>query len=281
MKKIFLIVILLLTVVLVIDSISYINNYNELMQTYDEMLQQGYELEKPGHIDVFAKLEDYYQNGSFVIIQFIYPLLLIVLGTLSFHKKIHSGFFKNVITRQKFKKYLKTEYLNSCKSSLLIPILILIAFIFSCFITNFNFNLTSLDYGNLISNQSMVRSLSSEVILMIMMTVNLFIVSLACINIGLVFVKNNKNFIVSSIFSYLVIIIYQIVAEIIIGPILSNIFNNNFFANGLTLFSFWYYDTGVTPLGMFLYAVLLFVISFLLAKNTYKDKEDVIIYAEK
>lgn len=268
-------------VVLVIDSISYINYYNKLMQTYDEMLKQGYELEKPGHIDVFTKLEDYYQNGSFVIIQFIYPLLLIILGTLIFHKKIHSGFFKNVITRQNFKKYLKIEYFNACKASLLIPILILITFVFSCFVTNFNFDLTSLDYGGVILNQSMTRSLFSEVKLMIMMMFNLFIVSLACINIGLVFVKNNKNFIISSILSYLVIIIYQIVVEIIIGPILSDIFNSNFFANGLTLFSFWYYDSGVTPLLMFLYAMLLFVFSFLLVKNTYKDKEDVIIYAEK
>lgn len=281
MKKIFLIVILLLTVLLVIDSISYINDNNKLMQTYEEMVQQGYRLEKPGHVDVFTKLAGYYQNGGFVIVQFIYPLLLIILGTLSLHKKIHSGFFKNILTRQNFKKYLKTEYFNSCKASLLIPILILITFVFSCFITNFNFDLNSLDYGSLVSPQPVVRTLSSEVLLVITMTINLFIVSLSCINIGIIFVKNNKNFIVSSILSYLVIIIYQIIAEIIVGPILSNIFNNNFFANGLSLFSFWYYDTGVTSFNMFVYAMFLLIVSFLLVKRTYKNKEDVIIYAEK
>lgn len=281
MKKIFLIMILLLTAVLVIDSIKYIKNYDKLMQTYDTMIQQGYELNKPEHMDVFTKQQEYYQNGNFVIIQFIYPLLLIILGTLEFHKKIHSGFFKDELIRQDFKKYLKKEYLSSCKAALLIPTIILITFAFSCIVTKLNFNLNSLDYSSISQPQIVERTLFSEILKTLFTIINLFIVSLACINIGLICTKRNKNFVISSIFAYLLIVIYQVLVEIIIGPILSNVFNNNFFANGLTLFSFWYYDNGTTPYNMFVYAILLFITTYFAFKKVYKNKEDVIIYAEK
>jgi hypothetical protein len=81
--------------------------------------------------------------------------------------------------------------------------------------------------------------------------------------------------------AYLAIIVYQIGAEIIVGPILSKLFNCNFFANGLTLFNFWYYDSGVTPLNMFIYSMILFIVTFVVLNLTYKSKEDVIIHAEK
>jgi hypothetical protein len=278
MKKIFLIIILLLTAVLVIDSITYMKNYDKSILIYEQMKQEGYELAIPTHMDVFTKQNDYFQDGLFVIVQFIYPLLLIILGCSTFHKKLHSGFFKNIIVRENFKKYINKEIFTSWQASILIPILILITFIFSCVVTKFNFNLNN--YLNMTSN-IVERKISSEIISMVLMMLNLFIVSLACINVGLVFTKKNKNFIISSMLAYLAIIVYQIGAEIIVGPILSNIFNCNFFANGLTLFNFWYYDSGVTPLNMFIYSILLFIVTFVVLNLTYKSKEDVIIHAEK
>jgi hypothetical protein len=204
--------------------------------------------------------------------------LLIILGCSTFHKKLHIGFFKNIIVRENFKKYINKEIFTSFKASILIPILILITFIFSCVVTKFNFNLNN--YLSMTSN-IVERKISSEIISMVLMTLNLFIVSLACINVGLIFTKKNKNFIISSMLAYLAIIVYQIGAEIIVGPILSKLFNCNFFANGLTLFNFWYYDSGVTPLNMFIYSMILFIVTFVVLNLTYKSKEDVIIHAEK
>jgi hypothetical protein len=277
MKKIFLII-LLLTAVLVIDSITYMKNYDKSILIYEQMKQEGYELAIPTHMDVFTKQNDYFQDGLFVIVQFIYPLLLIILGCSTFHKKLHSGFFKNIIVRENYKKYINKEIFTSFKASILIPILILITFIFSCVVTKFNFNLNN--YLSMTSN-IVERKISSEIISMVLMTLNLFIVSLACINVGLIFTKKNKNFIISSMLAYLAIIVYQIGAEIIVGPILSKLFNCNFFANGLTLFNFWYYDSGVTPLNMFIYSMILFIVTFVVLNLTYKSKEDVIIHAEK
>lgn len=281
MKKIFLIIILLLTVVLVIDSITYLNNYNNSVQISEKFQQEGHEIQIPSHMDVFTKQNDYFRNGISVIIQFLYPLLLIIIGCVAFHKKIHSGFFKNIIVRENFKKYINVEILKSWKASLLIPLFVVITFLFSCIITQFNFDLNSHNSSGMILNVANERSIASETIKIILMTINLFIVSIACINVGLLFSKKNKNFIVSSVISYLVIIVYQIAAAIIVGPILSNIFNSDFFANGLTLFNFWHYDSGVTAINMFIYAILLLIITSYILKRTYENKENVVINAEK
>lgn len=281
MKKIFFIIILLLTAVLVMDSIKYLNNYNDLVQLAEKYQQDGHEIGNPHHMDVFTKQMDYFRDGYSVIIQFVYPLLLIVSGCFIFHNKIHSGFFKNVIVREKFEKFINNEIFKSWSVSFLIPILMIIAFIFSCFVTHFNFDLTSNNSSEMFLDNVVNKTIFSEITIILLMTFNLFIVSIACINVGLIFVKKNKNFVISSVIAYLFIIIYQIVVAVIVGPILSDIFKSTFFANGLTLFSFWYYDSGVNFLNMFIYGMTLLLITTCILRFVYKDKENVIINAEK
>lgn len=269
MKKNLIFIILIILSIFIVDNILYNREYKESVEFIQYMQTQGYESEIPKHNSVLGRMEDSYIQGYGVSIQFLLPLFLIIIGCYSFHKKIHSGFFKNVISRKKYSTFINKEILYSWLSVMLIPTLYLIAFLVAMITTNFNFNGQNYNSNTEIYNNFLI------------VMINLMIVSISCINIGLIFLKKFKNFAVLSIFSYLFIVIYQIFSEIIIGPILSNVFNDNFFANGLTFFSFWRYDSGVTPLKVFIYAMLLFIATTIAVKRIYKNEESLIIYAEK
>lgn len=263
MKKIVGLVILFFMILLIVDSSSYLKNHKEMIKLNEIYQKEGKEIEFQ-HMNVFEKQSEYFRDGKCVLIQFLFPILVIIIGCFSFHENLHSGFFKNIVSRVNFKQYIKKSIFNSWKAAFIIPVFFIISFVFSCLVTNFNFS---------------GRQIGLETILF--MIVNLMIVSVSCINIGLIFSRKNKNFIIMAIFSYLFIIVYQIAMEIIIGPILASILNSLFFANGLTLFSFWYYDSGVTIINMFIYAMVLFCITGFFLKLTYKNMEEVVIDAEK
>ena len=270
MKKFSIIVILLFMVVLAIDSINYLNNYNKQVELVEQLKMEGYTGEGPRHLNVFDKMKDYYNNGALISIQFIYPLLIIIFGCVSFHKKIHNGFFKNITKNKEYKKYINKEIFNSWKSILIIPLFFIIIFLASCIVTNFNFDLqtNSMFQSEFITN----GSLFSNFIDILLICINLMLVSIFIVNIGILFVKFNNNFIISCVISYLFLIIYQIVCEIIIVPFLTNITGSYFFANGLTLFNFWHYDTGVTALSMTIYSLLLIAVSLIILKINYHNK---------
>lgn len=279
MKKMFLLMIILILLMLTIDSIIYKCQYNRDIEYAEKLSFNGQSI-IVRHPDVFSKQEGYFKDGITVSIQFVYPLLLIVLGSYMFHKKIHSGFFKNVLARKKYNEYINIEMLKSWSAAFLIPIFIVLSFVFSCIVTNFNFDLMSWQ-ANMFTGAIVNKTVISEILRFTQITINLFVISLVCVNVGLIFARKNKNFILSCVLGYLVIIVYQIIVAVIVGPILSNVFNNDFFANGLTLFNFWYYDSGVTFINMFIYSMILFIITTILFKIIYKDKENVIIDAEK
>lgn len=277
--KFFLIIIFLILGLLIFDSISYLNEYNKLVEAANFYIQSGYDVDIPEKMNVISKVNDYFRNGSLVIIQYIFPLLLVVCGTYLFHQKFHSGFFKNEIIRGNYSKFKVKELFSSWKSAFLIPIIIFMSFIFALFVCDFNFNAVTNIYD--ISDNAQIISTNQLVKDLVLRTFNLSIVSIFCINIGIIFSKKNKSFILTAILSYLFIVVYQLLCELIIGPILSKIFNLSFFANGLTLFNFWYYDYGVNWLNMFVYALILVFISTLVIFKIYRNKEDVIIDAEK
>lgn len=273
-------VIVLFLALALIDSIEYLKQYNYFYEETANLIDSGYtQLKLPSKIDTFSLFWNSITAGKSSIIQFVYPLILVLVGTLSFHSILQSGFFKNIILRKEYSKYMLKGVLNSWKASLLIPVFIIIVLIASMITTDFNF--TPSCAMSMINEECITISNSTRTVDLICKIVNLILFSLSCINIGLIFCKKNNNFILSTIISYIMVIIYQIFVSVILGPLLSKIFNSNFFINGLTMFSFWYYDSSVNALYMFIYGSILFLLTTLILFLTYKKKEDVIINAEK
>src|SRR5574344_772293 len=273
-------IIILFIILASIDSFEYLKQYNYFYKEAEELIKQGYtQLTLPVKIDTFSLFWSFITGGKSSIIQFIYPLVLILIGTLSFHSILQSEFFKNIIIRKDYKKFVIKEVLKTYKTSLIIPIFLIILFIISMITTDFNFipHCTM----SMINEECITISNSERVIDLLYKTLNLILISLSFINVGIIVNKKNNSFILSTVISYIIIIIYQIFVSVIAGPILSKVFNSDFFGNGLTMFSFWHYDSGVNAIYMFIYAGVMFFITLFILFLTYRKKENVIIDAEK
>ncbi len=284
MKKGLILVTLLFIVLLGIDSYNYLDNYQKSKDYAKKLeIQYGYQVGEVRHLNIFEKTDDYLRHGISSSVSFFMPIFAILIGCFLFHKKTHSGFFKHEIIRKPYKNYIWNEIIYSWKAVILIPIFLILCFLASGIVTNFNFDYTYFNniFPAIDLMKSGVDSTVANILYLLLLFVNLSIGTITCINVGLVFMKKNHNFLVATVFAYLFIIVYQIVAEIIAGPILSEIFNNTFFANNVTYFALWLFSSFPIGFGILSYNLLLFGVTILWLWKSYKNKEDVIIYAEK
>lgn len=229
----------------------------------------------------FKLIEYFYFNCFSSIIQFLFPLIVIILGCRNFHQKLHSGFIKNQIINSGYKKVVLKEYFDSFKKPIIFLLIFLVTnIIVSMLVSKFNFKL--------ISTSNFLAFFDGKTIILNFLTTytfyifNLVLLSIIFVNVGLIFSKTNKNFWVSAVISYLIIIVYTVAAEIIIGPMISVYIDDAFFRNGMhIMFSIWGYDNGVTPIKIMIYEYILLFITGIACFLTYRNKESVIIHAEK
>lgn len=277
MKKIFIFITLLFAVCLIIDSKKYLDFYKSHVELAEQLKKEDPEIISPSHFNVPDKMKGYYRDDTASLIQFLFPLFVIMIGCYEFHNKLHSGFIKNAIMKERYTKYIKREIFHAWKAVWFIPTVFLLIFIFSCVVTNFNFS----NVNSFFPIQNPTSSMFLKLIEQLILCLNLTLVSIACVNVGLLVSKKSEHFLFTVILSYVILVISQVLLEIVIGPILRDLFHSNFFVNNITLFGFWFYGSSATPLMMSMYAFLLIGITSFLLKISYKNKENVIIYAEK
>lgn len=224
--------------------------------------------------DVITASSTIIEISSFRYMQFLSPLIIIVVTVLTFHSEISSGFFENILMREEYKKYLKTKLKDIISIALLMPYSILLVFIIACFITNFNFDASSVyKYSAVYDYWKYNNFFFYEIIIMSIQ----FFISLAYINISFESILKNKNKLISIVVGYigfiiLDIIIYVVIYAIIINKILgykelSDIFN---------IAGYWFFDNGpkwilALPISA---VVALFSAIYLFSK--YKNKEGII-----
>lgn len=269
--KIIIIIVIGLSILLAIDTNQYIKQYKEnykIAKEYAESSGEAFDDSLFPRENVVNMIEIYFNDGYFSVIQLVLPILFIVIGVKRFHSKIHSGYIKNELIRRPYSKVLIKEIILSYKGLVIIPIIVFMCFVFACLTTKFNFEITFT---------------GENWYYVIMWIVNMLIIAISIINVGLILSRNNNNFIVTCLESFLLIFGYQVIAELVGSSILSKLTGDSFYANGLTFFAFWngYCDGGVTPIKMNIYAFILTFISTIFVIFNYIKKEKVIIYAEK
>lgn len=232
--------------------------------------------------DVYNATMYYFMEGSISLFQLLMPVFVIMAGIKQFYDKLKSGYFKHEIIRKSYKKYMIKEVLSAWKSSLIAPILILISFIVSCFMNNFDLSFPvyveglPLPIGSSLSH----TIVPNPIVNIVTIALNLTLLAIACINVGLILSKKEKSYFLTVILSFLILIAYQIIAEVVIGVNLTDLTGILFFANGVNFFCFWYYD-GTSPLSQFLYGMFLVIITTIILYFVYRKKEGVIIASEK
>lgn len=288
-NKLCIILLLLLCIAIVIQAltikIDYENsfvrraNFLEEMKNYPNSPLKG---KDPYMMDTYTLFSNILVDRTTSLIQFIFPLVIMLCGCYNFYHKISSGYLKNKMMRENYKKCIIKEILNSWKYALMVPIFLVFTFLV-CYLVSGHFDIykTIEYYGYSLIGR---KYLGNLILYFIVYFINLTIMGIYYINIFLYYSKKKMNIPLTLILSYITMIIVDIFFEVIIGDGFTVLFPQVVgpnFRNSFSIFNFWVYENVVSLSFMTGYALLLAFISTLLVAKTYKNKEDVNIAMEK
>ena len=210
---------------------------------------------------------------------FLFPFFIPVIVLLPFiyliSKESKNKMVKNYILRNKYDEYIKYIFSMAYKNIFTIPVIVLITFLISYILSGGNIN-PKADIGMhyILPNISFLNNplFIPIYILTLFLGVGLYI------NIGLIILSKNKNFIVSILESELVIFLVWAFVFIIFGNIFKHIGVNSSNFNLLSIYEWEEINN------MYLYFalnLLLFILSYFVAKYSFKNKEKLILMCEK
>lgn len=228
-------------------------------------------------VDFFTTFSD-----TFVLTfnQYTYFLFfLITIPTLLFIcRYLKNKVIMNDLSRQSFNKIKIKLFKNSYKTTIILPILFLIAIVI-CYLYTKSFDATySLVNGTTIWKE---YTLTHPYIFIILYFSNIIIHSLIYINISLCIARKQHNFFPALILSFLCFIGIESILEILFGGIIcTSLLNVNYgiLFNIMNLFSFNDICGIISPL---IIPMIVMIVTFIVLHLMYKDKERLIIDIEK
>lgn len=211
-------------------------------------------------------------NTFIMIIMFLAPFFVIIPGTYAIFEIVKTGYIKYIVnTRKKYKDYIKHLIKNCYKYSIITPIMFLLLILGSGIITDFNISLSNSDYNIFYS------TFNNSYLYIIFISINLLLANIYYINVGLLTMLKTKNFLLNSIFSYLVIIIVAILLQTVFGYSLAMITGNSIFANIFNFYGIWIASADMgNALYTTLFLSILVIITSIFVYFNYKNEEKVI-----
>lgn len=211
--------------------------------------------------------------GAIIILFIIVPSVYYVCRYLK------SGAIVNEVTREAFNKNRLRLFKNAYKPVMILPIVILLAFLIS-YLYAPNFDASSAAQNGYVGWQ--LKTLSNPFLFMGVYLLNIFIHSVLFINLSMCVSRKYHNFFVSLILTYLVFLATEIFLEIGFGGILFtsilNMGDKMLMFNIMNLFA-------LNDSGGMLYAVIvpfiIMVITSIVVMLLYKNKEKLIIDCEQ
>lgn len=296
--------ILALLVVLLLIILSFVQYYNEnfsYWKDYYTIKENCYEKKDINHsycdnfrdeenLKLYIEVNDPYKEYKqldaitltctiveltvFNVLQLFSPLLIIITIIGMLHAEFSSGMFKNYLLRINYKDYLKKTYKTVFKVSLIIPMALLFVFVISCFITQFNFSVASVNKSIAVYNEWKYHHflLYGSCICLIQ-----FFISILYANIGLYCCRKNKSKIVAVIMGYILFLlinlfIYMVVYVIFINKILG--FKN--LTDWFNIAGYWFFYNKRDCFAVVGISFLIQLISTVLLYKSYSRKERVI-----
>lgn len=210
------------------------------------------------------------------IIPFMLPLIITIPFIYIISKKFRSKDIKDYILRKKYKYYVKDIFKLAYKNIWFVPFMIALLFIL-CFLITKNINPEAGIYFG--RADPILITKYNNIYFYIIYLIILFLNIGIYINIGLTILSKNKNFVVSYVETFIVIYLYLCINAIILGNLFQKHFNISAeYFNLFNIYSFTYINN------VYIYLIINFInyiITFLVAKYNYKDKEKLIMMCEK
>lgn len=219
------------------------------------------------------------ENSFFRHLQMFSPLIILfaVIGYLQ--AEFNSGYFKNYLLREDYKKYIKKKYEIVFISSLIMPISLILIFIISCFMANFNFDFSNIDTNLAVYDEWKYNNfiLYGFIICLIQ-----YFISMLYANIGVLCVRKNKNTLVSIVMGYLYFILVYIFIYIVIYVLFINkLLGFKELTEYFNIIGYWFFDSNTNIYIVLILSVIFYFVSYIYVYFKYKGKENLVLAHEK
>lgn len=219
------------------------------------------------------------ETTIFSSLQFVSPLLVIMVVVGLLHSEISSGMFRNYLLRQEYRKYLKKLFLNIFYVSFIIPITLLIIFFISCIITKFNFNIS--DNVKIISVYNSWKY-NHFLLYGVIICLIQYIMSFCYGCIGLYSSTKNKNGIISIVVGYVYFIIFDLFLYIIIyAGIINKLLGIKNVTDYFNITGYWFFNDGKSCFPVLIISLILLVVIVIFTYFKISKKEEVILENER
>lgn len=268
-------------------------NYQLDMSHYEEYCQENEckEEYKPVlyKMDSIGRMAYTVHSSGFRYITYFLILLITIPGTHQLYKELHSEYFKNVITRTTYKKYMWQKLKQALKKTIWIfPVAFLLCFgvsiILSKGIIDINYTYQYAMPGISLPPEYYLKNFA---LTSIGFLINLLLFTFISINIGLINCKKSKNFILcigmDLIVSFVATILITVILGVVLGEMILKIPNA---ADYVSLHYLLAYGTSENANRYEMFFVtcsllVMTVLSFITTYISYKNKEKVLIEIEK
>ncbi|NLC47996.1 MAG: hypothetical protein GX758_01370 [Tenericutes bacterium] len=250
------------------------NNINVTVdyKHYCEYLEQSKEIK----VDFYTS----FANLLIFDIKFLNPIaiLFIIIPSLIIPSRIlKNKYLLNANNRMNYNDFKRHFFKEAYKFFWILPIIALIIIVPITFYSTFDLAYST-EFGFTYWSSPIVNK---PLLFIILYLLNLSIYSIIFVNLGLIVLRKNHNYIISIILTYIFYIIIELFFELIINLyILVPIFNTEFgyILNIMNLFLF---SDQFGILNLFIFDIVCLAISSFCVYISYKNKEKLIIECEK
>lgn len=222
--------------------------------------------------DTLTTFNEILNDSEYSFIYFLaVPFLIIMSSMYEISKRFKSGEIKNRLTRESYNNYIKDVFKSSYKSILLWPVITIYVLVFSYMISGtFEVSAETIAFTKEI--------LSHPALFIFSYLLNTILMSIFYINIGLILVPENRNYLVTVIET--IMVYYGITLTntfFIISFVLKDFKDSEKYFDFFDMYT--YNDRELIPFNLLCLGVSL--ISLLLVYLKYKNKEKILIKLEK
>lgn len=222
--------------------------------------------------DTLTTFNEILNDSEYSFIYFLaVPFLIIMSSMYEISKRFKSGEIKNRLTRESYNNYIKDVFKSSYKSILLWPLITIYVLVFSYMISGtFEVSAETIAFTKEI--------LSHPALFIFSYLLNTILMSIFYINIGLILVPENRNYLVTVIET--IMVYYGITLTntfFIISFVLKDFKDSEKYFDFFDMYT--YNDRELIPFNLLCLGVSL--ISLLLVYLKYKNKEKILIKLEK
>ena len=228
----------------------------------------------PDTISIFFQLIVDYPLRIFAYL--IFPIFIIIPVVSDIYNEVKTGYIRNALTRMTYKNFISKIYLKSLKSLIVLPFFILVLFISSYILSGGNLIIPTEETA-IIAQQYLDNFLQFSLIYIL----NIFLINWFIVNLAYIATIKSNHIISAIIGAYLGFLMVWIALEAIIGHAIQKYLYVEQLTNSLAISNFWIYDHVISLPFMICYALVLSISSGIIAYIVSKNKERVVLSAEK